>query len=139
MKEKGSLIQDLENYRFDKQYHQERSKDVKMLDLEIAKLKAQVLDMEHKHYDTTSINIQIDALHNRLTFEEKALKSYEQKRCFIEHKIENMSQPYKNILFLKYIKGYSFDEIASKMNYSSKKIYQLHKDAITNYCEKYKL
>lgn len=133
MKEKGNLIQDLENYWFDSQYHLERCKDVEKLNLEIVKLKAKVHDMEYKHYDATSVNIQIEILNSKLAMEEKALKSYAQKRKYIEDRIDKMPQPYKNILFLKYLKNNSFDEIASKMNYSSKRIYQLHKEALDKY------
>ena len=42
----------------------------------------------------------------------------------------SLEQPYRNILFYRYIKFMTFDEIALKMNYSTPRIYQLHDHAI---------
>ena len=52
------------------------------------------------------------------------------KKNYIEHIIQRLSQPYKTIMFMKYISFMSFDQIADKMHYSTKRIYQLHSEGL---------
>ena len=39
-------------------------------------------------------------------------------------------QPYRVIFYLKYISLLTFDQIADKLNYSTKRIYQLHNEGL---------
>lgn len=134
---KNSLIKDLEDYKYDYQYYQERSKDIEKLKLEIDKQYYYLNDMQIKRYDTSELELKIKDIVQSLKYKEKCLLNTITKKERLEHNIENMPQPFKNILFLKYIKNYSVEQIAIKMSYSSKRIYQLHKEAIKIYCEKY--
>lgn len=132
----NSIIEELESYIYDHQYYLEKKKDVETLKVELDKLIRKIHDMKAKCYDTSATESQIEEINKSLQIEENRILKIAKNQELIETKIENMTQPYKNILFLKYLKGYSFDQIASKMNYSSKRIYQLHKDAIKIYCER---
>ena len=134
---KDLLIEELESYRFDLQYYQERTEDIEKMKQNIEKHNIALNDMRFKHYNTFSLELKIKKLIDTVKTEENNLAKLNSKNKSIETKIDNMSQPFKNIFFLKYIKGYSFDEIASKMNYSSKRIYQLHKEGIQIYREQY--
>ena len=54
-----------------------------------------------------------------------------EKKKNIESLIQSLSQPYKTIMYMKYVSFMTFDEIASKMNYSTKRIYQLHSEGFS--------
>ena len=128
-------IKKLQNYWFDNQYINEIMQDMEKLIKEIKVLENRLKDNEHKGYDNTALEMKILHLKSKQKSLLSFLKKMIAKNQQVEFSIEQMTQPYKNILFLKYIKNYSFDEIASKMNYSSKRIYQLHKIAINLYIE----
>ena len=55
----------------------------------------------------------------------------------IESIINTLNQPSKLILILKYEKNYSIGEIAQELNYSTKRIYQLHNIALNDFNKKY--
>lgn len=133
MKDKNHYLTELENFWYDCQYQDEKSKDLEIIRTELNNCVFALNDMKYKNYNTSSMLCKIEDLKSRIKIEEDYLLHLKTKRTFIESKIDSMTQPYKNILFLKYMKNYSFDQIASKMNYSSKRIYQLHKEALTNY------
>ena len=48
----------------------------------------------------------------------------------IEDSIDNLPQPFKNVLYFRYIKDFSYEKISLNMNYSIQRIYQLHKEGI---------
>ena len=133
--EVSSSIKKLQNYRFDAQYLREIMKDLENIIKEMQVLENHAKDNEHKGYDNTALEMKILHLKSKQKSLSSLLKKMIDKNQQVEFSIEQMTQPYKNILFLKYIKNNSFDEIASKMNYSSKRIYQLHKIAINLYIE----
>lgn len=51
----------------------------------------------------------------------------------IEDKIDLLDQPYKNILYFKYIKGLSLTEVANEIGYNYKWTCELHGHALTKY------
>ena len=63
-------------------------------------------------------------------FEKELVNKILEKKYYIENIIHQLSQPYKTIMFMKYISFLSFDQIAAKMNYSTKRIYQLHSEGL---------
>ena len=56
----------------------------------------------------------------------------------IEHSIDNLTQPYKNVFYFRYIKNFSYEKISFDMNYSIQRIYQLHKEGLKKIFEKAK-
>ncbi len=138
MPEKEPHIKDLKNYKYDYQYYREKFKDVENLKQDVSLSLSRLNDMKIKKYDTTELDSKIKKLLEKQSLEEDALIKIMTKKQEIENRIENMPQPYKNILFLKYIRDNTFDEIASKMSYSNKRIYQLHKEALDIYLEQFK-
>ena len=44
---------------------------------------------------------------------------------------------YKNILLLRYINGKSYEDISTETSYSTPRIFQLHREAVNVYNEKY--
>ena len=135
--EQKQIIKELENYKYDFQYYQEKSKEIEKLKLEIQKSYERIQDMMQNKIDTTELNIQLQQIINKQSKEEDFLLSILNKKQEIENRIASLDQPYKNIFFMKYINLNTFDEIALKMNYSTKRIYQLHKKGLRIYCELY--
>ncbi len=51
----------------------------------------------------------------------------------IDEKIDSMEQPYKNILFYRYTRGKSWEEVASQLGYSRDYACELHGEALYLY------
>jgi len=134
---KNVIIQELENYKYEFQYFQEKSKEIERLKKEIQKSYNRLNELKENKIDTTELNNQIQIIADKQSKEENALLSILSKKQEIEKRLERLPQPYKNIFFLKYISLNTIDEIALKMNYSSKRIYQLHKKGVGIYCAMY--
>ncbi len=132
---KSEIITELESYKYEYQYFQEKSKEIEKLKKEIQKSYDRLSQMKENKIDTFELNKQIEKIIEKQSREEDALLIIISKKQEIENKINRLPQPYKNILFLKYINLNTFDEIALKMNYSTKRIYQLHKIALQIYCD----
>lgn len=123
MNKDNSLVVDLESYKFDYQYFLEKSDDLKALKKKIENLFVQLNDMRIKKQDTKEINEKLQIIIKQQDVEQKKLLKLLSKKQKIEKRIEKLPQPYRNVFFLRYIRGNSFDEIAAKMNYSTKRIY----------------
>lgn len=63
----------------------------------------------------------------------KNLVKAEKARENVERKIEKVKQPFKNILFFRYVCGDSFEKIATKMGYDFKYICNLHGTALREF------
>ncbi len=57
------------------------------------------------------------------------------KKYLVENKIEQLEQPLKSILYLKYIRGINLYKVSEELNYSYKHIKRLHKEAIQEYAK----
>lgn len=106
----------LHEYYYDSQYLKQKNKEIEF----IAHLKTST----NKDY----IN---EALHEE---HEKINKVFCKKK-FIEKLFDYLSQPHKTIMYDKYIISLTFDQIADNMNYSTKRIYQLHSEALDKIVE----
>lgn len=138
MKSDNIYLIELKSYWFDNQYYNEIKTDSEIVVKEIQKLELSLKDREVKGYDTFITKLRINNLNEKKVSLDTLLQSIIKGTKKVETVIDSMHQPYKNILFLKYIKNLSFDEIAYKMNYSSKRIYQLHKIGVDLYIKQYK-
>ena len=57
----------------------------------------------------------------------------ENKKSAIESIIEKVEQPYKNILYFKYIKDFTLEVIAEKIGYNYRYTCKLHQKALQLY------
>ena len=130
----NKALRELEDYKYEYQYFQEKSKEIDRLKKEIQKSYDRLNELKANKIDTTELNIQLQKIIDKQTSEENALLNILERKQSIEKKLDNLPQPYKNIFFLKYISMNTFDQIALKMNYSTKRIYQLHKKGVILYC-----
>ena len=136
-KENNKNIMQLENYKFDLQFYEEKVEEMELLEIKLDKSLCRLRDMEIKKYDTTLLNQKIKELKTQIDKLGTTIRNLNTQKEAIESNIESVPQPYKNILFLKYIKDYSYDKIATIMHYSTKRIYQLHKEAINYYIDSF--
>ena len=60
------------------------------------------------------------------------IKMYNTKKR-IEDKIDMLEQPYRNILYYKYIKGYNLTKVANEIGYNYKWTCELHGNALEKY------
>mgnify|MGYP003368275393 FL=1 len=79
----------------------------------MAELASQIVDMKKEKY-------------------EQIINMYKTKKK-IEDKIDILEQPYKNILYFKYIKGLNLTEVANKIGYNYKWTCELHGHALAKY------
>lgn len=55
------------------------------------------------------------------------------KKFSIDTKIESLEQPYRNILFFRYTRGKSWEEVAKELGYTRDYVCELHGDALYLY------
>lgn len=63
------------------------------------------------------------------------LKNMREEQNEFARYLDAIEQPYKGIIYEKYVMLKNFDEIASAYNYSVQRIYQLHKKGLENLLE----
>jgi len=102
----------LEEYKYDKKYLEEKAKEVESINSLIKTGKTSNFILCTKKQNEIEIS--------------KILK----KKNFIEMLFQKLLQPYQILMYLKYVSLLTFDEIADRMNYSTKRIYQLHTNAL---------
>lgn len=103
----------LEDYWYDNQYLKEKAKEVESMNLLIRSGKSSDFILRTKQY------------------EESEMSKIIEKKKHIEGLFQKLNQPYRTIMYMKYISFLTFDQIADRMNYSTKRIYQLHGEAIS--------
>lgn len=64
---------------------------------------------------------------------EKHLKLLKEKQIQIESKIDKLDQPYKNILYFRYIKGYNLTEVSNEIEEEYDYTRKLHGTALVKY------
>lgn len=105
-----------------------------ILKTELEKLFSEMFNLQDKNLIYTSRYKQLNVLIEK---NEKLIEESEMKVGEIKEKISELKQPYKNILLLRYINGKTYEDIAEKSNYSTPRIFQLHREAISLYNQKY--
>ena len=102
----------LDEYWFDNQYLKEKIKEIEAINQQIRTGKSSDLILKIKKNEELEMSKNI------------------KKKNYIENIFQNLSQPYRTLMYLKYISFLTFDQIADRMNYSTKGIYQLHGEAL---------
>lgn len=119
---KTELKKYLDDYWFDNQYITQKIKELE----DTKKRNDKILDLS-----LLSNNIHASTLYQESQQqEENRLKELLSKKQQIEENIGKLSQPYKTIMYFRYICFLNFDQIADKTNYSTKRIYQLHSEGL---------
>lgn len=135
---KEDVKQELENYIFDVEYFLEKSKEREKYkeDIESSILRIRSLSV-YSSADTEAVEQRLNRVVERELREEETLIAILNKKQKMESIISRLDQPYRNILYLKYLRFYTYEQIADKMHYSSKRIYQLHSVALDKFINMY--
>lgn len=128
---------ELEGYWYDYQYFLEKTKEIDKMKEEVQKYALRLRELENNNLATGELDKCINDIIRRQAEEENMLLSIITKKQKIEETIQNIPQPERTILYFKYVRFLTFDQIASRMNYSTKRIYQLHAIALNKFCDVY--
>lgn len=129
---------ELREYRDNIKYIEEKQNDAEELKGRIGKLTANLTGMPNGKGDNPDVapfeenldrikDIEIDC--------NKKLKELLVKKYIVENKIEQLEQPFKSILYLRYIRGNKLEHISNELGYSYEHICRLHGKALRKYAE----
>lgn len=138
MNKENVLIKELENLSHDCQYLKEMKNIIQQDDFGLTKIYSSLKEMKALKLEIGDLDIKLKKIMEKIIKDEEQFIAAVEKKQQIHNQINSIEQPYRNILYFRYVCDKTFDQIAFKMNYSTKRIYQLHKEAIYIYCQKYK-
>ena len=137
MKSENKLIKELEDLKQDCVYLGEMKGFMETEDASLTKIYTKLRQMREMDLDVGNLDERIKfVLEEFVKGEKRVIKALEKRQLMLS-RIDKMSQPFKNVLYFRYVCMKTFDEIALKMNYSTKRIYQLHQKALEIYCQRY--
>lgn len=139
MRKNNEVINYLQKMKFDFLYVDEMRKFMEIEDKSIAQIYQRLSKLDEENVEIDGIDKQFKNILDEVVRSEKILLKALEKRQNALRKIDAMEQPYRNVLYLRYICNKRFDEIASQMGYSTKRIYQLHELAVENFAQRFTL
>ena len=83
-----------------------------------------------KNSEAKIANLRIETIDNFETRIDDILKKMHIEQNSIEEFINIIDQPYKSVIYSRYIALNTFDEIAHEMSFSVQRIYQFHKKGL---------
>ena len=105
----------LEEYQYDDKYLKEKVKEIERI---------------KKQCNALADDEQKETLKEFIKKEDQRLRFIMSKKDRVEDIINCLDQPLKTLMYLKYIRFFTFDQVADAMSYSTKRIYQLHYEAV---------
>lgn len=127
---------ELREYRDNIKYIDEKQLDVEELKARILNISAKLSDMPSGR-GTNPERAPLEETLDKLQEIEKDCSNKLQelllKKFVVENKIEQLEQPHRSILYLKYIRGMRLPVIANALNYSTQHIKNMSKDALEKY------
>ena len=128
------IKKELNSYTDDKKYLEDRKQDVEELREQATKMTSVISDMPK---GSNPVNDRLAEYVAKITdmVEEsyKFVIELEEKRIRIENIINQIEQPYKNILYYRYIKDYNLTDVASQIGHEYKWTCVLHGKALEKY------
>lgn len=128
--------EELKAYIYDKTFIEERMQDIEERKVLLEKITATITDTPGA---TSIVQDKVaEGIANIMDLTadlEKLIEELKEKQIKIENKIDKLEQPYKNILYMMYIKGNSLVTVASNMNYSYVHMCREHGNALRKYSE----
>jgi len=125
---------ELSGYIYNKRLIDERLEDIKERRALLEKVTLELSNLPHggkKIYDVQADSLaEVIDLTNDL---ELYIKELKQNAIIIEQKIDKLEQPFKNILYFRYIKGYNLTEISDEIDKEYDYTRKLHNIAICKY------
>ena len=126
--------QELKDYIYNKRWIEERLEDIKERRSLLDKITTTLSDMPKGNPKTTDTNIEnlVKIMDDTIEIE-KYIKDLKEKQIKIENKIDKIEQPYKNILYFRYIKGYNLTEVSGEIEEEYDYTRKLHGIALIKY------
>ena len=125
---------ELNDYIYNKRLIDKKIEDIIERKTLIEKITVELSNLPHgskKIQDTQSETlVEVIDLTNSL---ELYIKELKEKTIIIEQKIDKLEQPFKNILYFKYIKGFNLTEVSNEINKEYDYTRKLHNIAIYKY------
>lgn len=128
--------QELKDYIYNKKWIEGRLEDIKERRTLLDKITTTLSDMPRgtpKVHDT-NIESLVEIMDDTAEIE-KYIKDLKEKQIKIENKIDKIEQPYKNILYFRYIKGYNLTEVSGEIEEEYDYTRKLHGIALLKYTE----
>lgn len=130
--EKGK--QELKDYIYNKRWIEEKLLDIKERRTLLENISGTISDMpkgtskvvDKKAEELSKIIDDTDEL-------EKYIEQLKDKQLKIESKIDKIEQPYKNILYFRYIRGYNLTEVSNEIEAEYDYTRKLHGIALIKY------
>lgn len=130
----GKSKRELKDYIYNKKWIEERLEDIKERRSLLDNITITLSDMpkgSKQIYDKQAESlVQILDLTEDLDI---YLKQFKEKQILIESKIDKIEQPFKNILYFRYIKGYNLTEVSDEINEDYDYTRKLHRIALIKY------
>ena len=126
--------QELKDYRYNKKWIEERLEDIKERRSLLDKITNTLSDMPKGSAKTIDTNIEnlVQIMDDTIEIE-KYIKDLKEKQIKIENKIDKIEQPYKNILYFRYLKGYNLTEVSEEIEEEYDYTRKLHGIALIKY------
>ncbi len=129
---------ELREYRDNIKYIEEKQNDAEELRARIEKVTPNITGLPNgKGADLEKAPLE-ESLDRICEIERDCNKKLQElllKKYIVENKIEQIEQPYKSILYLRYIRGNTLYKISEEIGYSHEHICRLHGKALRIYAE----
>lgn len=139
MKKNQEVINYLKKMKFDFLYVEEMRKFMEIEDKSVAQIYQRLSKFDEENLEIDGMDKKFKSILDQVVNVEKRLLKALEKRQMALEKIDAMEQPYRNVLYLRYICSKRFDEIAEQMGYSTKRIYQFHEMAVESFAQRFPL
>lgn len=130
--------QELREYRDNIKYIEEKQNDSEELRTRIENISSKISGMPNakgENPEKAPFEESLDKIKQIEIDCNKKLKELLLKKFVVENKIEQLEQPYKSILYLKYIRGINLYKVSEGLNYSYIHIKRMHIEAIEKYAK----
>lgn len=126
--------QELKDYIYNKRWIEERIEDIKERRSLLDKITTTLSDMPKGSPKVQDTNIEslVKIMDDTVEIE-KYIKDLKERQIQIENKIDKIEQPYKNILYFRYIKGYNLTEVSGEIEEEYDYTRKLHGIALIKY------
>jgi len=130
--------QELREYRDNIKYIEEKQNDAEELKSKIENVTARITGMPNakgENLDKAPFEESLDKIKQIEMDCDKKLKELLLKKFIVENKIEQLEQPFKTVLYLRYIRGNTLNKVSDEIGYSYEHICRLHGKALRLYAE----
>lgn len=129
--------QELKEYRENILYIKEQQEDIEELRgiLEKTTTRLSPTKTDNNSMSTDKFSDGIDRIDRIEKDKNEKLAELLTKKFVVDSKIDRLEYPHRDVLFMRYSRGKSWDEIAKKLNYSRDNVFKVHGKALQKYIE----